>query len=653
MYRRGHVGITMLAYAPVAYILLREGQLGLALVGLLGVHQIEPLPDADHWIPGLTHRGTSHSLFAVLVVGASLGVLGWVIGDQLSAVLIGLDPPTVGPFAGVFEIVAEQLRRLDGSALAQFGFAVGAFGVLTHLFGDVITVSGIRPLLPLSRWRLSLSRLRADNDLANNVLLGIGVVSLVAVAFATAPVGPTLSPIGVASAQEDNSSHNAVTMPNQTTNGSTVTITNATLSRGGYIVVHSGAYQDAGILQDSAIAVSGYLDSGSHGNVTIPINRSPPGGTLNQSELNGTDDLTAILWHETGNNTRFEGVSSGGTEDTPYTTGENGSQQYVTDTSRVIVNGTRGDPNAATPSASIALDDQETDESVVTIANASLPDGGWVVVHNESYSDNPTGSAVGISRYLEPGNYSNVEAELMQGSVTSEQTLTAVPYRDTNGNQRYDYVSSDGFQDTGYVNRTGDEAFTVNDTASVTADGSEAASASTDTDDEMDEDNPANTSTPFRIVNLSANRTAHLDDEIVVEAQVENPTNSRLEGELSVATAGDTADTQDVALFPTESRTVTFEYSYDSPGEYVIKVGNRTAHISVVEEGEELPTTTAAERADGSSGGTANGSTAQEAQSDSDEAIGLTSPPVLIIGGLILVGVVGWGLRRRRNQNDF
>ena len=99
MHRRGHVGIAMLAYAPVGFTLLTERQLGLAVAGLFGVLAVEPFPDNDFWIPGLSHRGTSHSLLCALLVGGVLGALGWVIGDQLGTVLAGLSPSAVGPFA--------------------------------------------------------------------------------------------------------------------------------------------------------------------------------------------------------------------------------------------------------------------------------------------------------------------------------------------------------------------------------------------------------------------------------------------------------------------------------------------------------------------------------------------------------------------------
>ncbi|WP_147464870.1 metal-dependent hydrolase [Halococcus sp. IIIV-5B] len=520
MYRHGHIGIALLTYAPIAYGLLRLNHPALALLCGIGVLAVEPLPDRDHRIPWLSHRGVSHSVLAVFAVGAVMAGIGWAVGrygvEPLVQTLRGTPIITSTHTA----IYLEELGTYGPETLAVLGFCVGAFGIFVHLLGDVITIYGIRPLLPLSRWRLSLSSLRAANRVANTAFLIVGVVAIGAVIYTAAPgvsvtENPTnavenatddlsVSPVGIASAQENNSSENSsnsVTMPKQTTNGTTVTITNATLSRGGYIVIHGGAYQDAGILQGSAIAMSSYLDNGSHENVTIPINQSPPGGELNQSELNGTDDLTAVLWHETNNNSRFQGITSGGMADTPYTVGENGSQQYVTDTSRITVNGTRGDPNRTTETASVTFNDQQTNGSTLTVENVTLPDGGWVVVTNESYSDDPTGSAVGISRYLEPGNHEDVRVSLLSGGVPENQTLTARPSRDTNDNQEYDYVQSDGFQDTGYTAN----ASSVNDSAEIAL---QNAAAGLPT---MSEEQQNGSNDSFSVINQSTNTPVTTD----------------------------------------------------------------------------------------------------------------------------------------------
>lgn len=153
----------MLAYAPVAHLLLQRGEIVLALLGFIGVYLVEPLPDKDFRIPFLRHRGTSHSLFSALVVGIVLGAVGWVTG--------------------------KQLPLLSAETLAGFGFAVGVVGILTHLLGDIITESGIQPFLPISKWRVSLSPVNADSTIANSALFGLGILALVVVLLAAVPVG--------------------------------------------------------------------------------------------------------------------------------------------------------------------------------------------------------------------------------------------------------------------------------------------------------------------------------------------------------------------------------------------------------------------------------------------------------------------------------
>ncbi|WP_435078394.1 metal-dependent hydrolase [Halococcus sp. AFM35] len=638
MHRRGHVGVAMLAYAPVGFALLTERQLGLAVAGLFGVLAIEPLPDNDFWIPGLSHRGTSHSLFAAILVGGGLGTLGWVIGDQLGAFLAGLGPSAVGPFAGVFEIVGGQLRGLDERALSRGGFALGVFGILTHLIADAITVSGIRPLLPLSDWRFSLSSLRADNSLANNALFALGVGALVLIAFMTAPVGLVgvpgdLSPVGTAAGQSANATNTTnatVAFANQTTNGTNVTIESATLPEGGFIAIHSSGYTTGGAsAESSVIATSKYLKSGKHTNVTVEVSNAPPGNYpgLNRSQLNSSGPLTAMAHRDTNGNKRMDFVASLGANDTAYSSS---AGSPVADSAGITV------PIEPKQQASVIVRNQTIQGDSVTVESARLPDGGFLVIHNESYrqSGGALESAVGVTSHLEAGQHNGVSVPLLQGAVESDQQLIAVPYRDTNNNQRYDYITSDGFRDVAYENRTGNQSVIVNDTARAVVSGSESTPGESE-----GTTSPANTSTPFRITNLSvSNRTARIDDEIVVTAQIENPTNSRLEDDLALATAGEIAETQDVALFPRESRAVTFEQSYDAAGEYIVKVGNRTERIRIVEEGAPLTTTTAVPNA------TANGSV------ESSEAMGLFSWP-MFVALAVLIGAAVWGYRKMQGRD--
>lgn len=80
MHRLGHLGAGLLLYAPIASGLWITDRPVLALVGLLVVLWTASLPDIDLQIPGLSHRGSTHTIGFVVVVGLhgrqSAGLLG-------------------------------------------------------------------------------------------------------------------------------------------------------------------------------------------------------------------------------------------------------------------------------------------------------------------------------------------------------------------------------------------------------------------------------------------------------------------------------------------------------------------------------------------------------------------------------------------------
>lgn len=517
MNRQGHTGMTLLAFAPLAYLLASDGKLLLAGVFWLGIQAIEPLPDRDFLIPGLNHRGVSHSLLSVFVVGIVLGGTGWLLGGYGFDLLYSLLTTLVGVWDWVLgylptlstafitglipnlppgEIVTSLQQQAGGSvnrwSFALFGFMIGAYGIIAHLLGDVITTQGIKPFLPFSRWKLSLSPLRADSQTANSALFGAGMVAIALVVVLTVPGlilggGPaTLSPVGTAGAQETipqptettdtNASTNAtVSLANQTINGSTVTVEAVTLPEAGFVVLDSTGPDEESVLEDSSIAVSKRLDAGTHRNVSLDVNRSPPGGVANQTTLNQSGTYGAALYRDSNNNSRFEFITSGRATDRPFITQSGSTARLVSDSASITIRGSREDPNA-TPAASIRFPDQHTDGVDVTIQSVTVPQGGFVVVHNQSYlrGGDPTETSVGYSQYLSAGTHRNVSITLLE-SVQRDQQLVAIPARDTDGNQSYDYIRTDGFQDVGYT----DGGEVVTDTASVTVTGAASTAEAT------------------------------------------------------------------------------------------------------------------------------------------------------------------------------
>lgn len=199
MHRRGHRGITLLASAPIVYAGLQLNLPLLALCSVLGIAAIEPLPDWDFWLPGLRHRGVSHSVLAALAVGAILGGSGWLIGGYTTAILravptwssavldlvasVGLPAPLTEAIHASTQtlerhIAAATQRPIDRYAVALTGSAIGVYAILVHLLGDIMTTRGIRPFLPFSHRRIAPSPLRASNPTVNEGLFILGVLGM-------------------------------------------------------------------------------------------------------------------------------------------------------------------------------------------------------------------------------------------------------------------------------------------------------------------------------------------------------------------------------------------------------------------------------------------------------------------------------------------
>ncbi|WP_135303713.1 metal-dependent hydrolase [Haloarcula amylovorans] len=150
MYLLGHLGVGMLAFAPLAHRLCRTGRGRLACIGMATVLLLASSPDVDTYIPGIAHRGITHTVWAALLVGALLAFLGWRIHTDDSG----------------------------RNGAAGFAFLLGMVSVGSHLLGDVLTPMGIRPFAPFVGTEYTLSLVVARNPAANLLLLVAGVLSL-------------------------------------------------------------------------------------------------------------------------------------------------------------------------------------------------------------------------------------------------------------------------------------------------------------------------------------------------------------------------------------------------------------------------------------------------------------------------------------------
>lgn len=159
--------MSMLLYAPVLFVLVVLEMIFTAVVSLGVVIYFSSLPDVDldYWF--LSHRGFTHTVsFSVLI-----GFLFSGVGTLLVNISVS---------SGFVEPV-----NMVTTGVPVGGFFLGVFIVCSHIVGDVITPSGVRPFakpplvpnLPIF-WnkRYSFGWVLASNTIANGGLLFISVI---------------------------------------------------------------------------------------------------------------------------------------------------------------------------------------------------------------------------------------------------------------------------------------------------------------------------------------------------------------------------------------------------------------------------------------------------------------------------------------------
>jgi hypothetical protein len=136
-----------------------------------------------------------------------------------------------------------------------------------------------------------------------------------------------------------------------------------------------------------------------------------------------------------------------GSGDPPYTDADGA----ITDAGEVTV---------VAEAASVTFTEQTTDGTTVTVDSVRMDEGGFVTMH-----DGDTGAVVDFSEYLAPGTYENLVIELDE-QLTETQTLIAMPHRDTNDDETYDFLDDSVDEDGPYVDADG----AITDSAEVTVD---------------------------------------------------------------------------------------------------------------------------------------------------------------------------------------
>jgi len=195
MHKDGHVGVSLLLYAPAVAVVSYHAEwlYPYAILGAVALIDIwwpvalvtdldfsfsfAMIPDLDLKLPFVKHRGITHTVWFAAVTAVVTAALTYGLAWYAAAEYPQHVPP---------ETV------LHGTA---FMGAIGAFSVLTHLLGDVMTPMGITPFAPLSEQRYTFDLWRADNKWANAGLHAVGVVAVL-LAFVVDDLVP-IPPLGL------------------------------------------------------------------------------------------------------------------------------------------------------------------------------------------------------------------------------------------------------------------------------------------------------------------------------------------------------------------------------------------------------------------------------------------------------------------------
>jgi surface glycoprotein (TIGR04207 family)/PGF-CTERM protein len=259
-----------------------------------------------------------------------------------------------------------------------------------------------------------------------------------------------------------------VTFNDQQTNGNYAVVSSARLPDGGFVTIHDDTVADDPF--GSVRGTSAYLEPGRTSDINVTLDDT----------ASETGQFFAMPHRDTDSDEEYDFVSSNGDDDGPYL---NADGAIVLDGATLNVGG------MTAPSASVTFNDQTLEDGSVTVASATLSEGGFVTIHDSTVADDPLGSVAGTSDFLSSGTSEDVEVEV---DISESGQFFAMPHLDTNGNEEYDFVSSEGSADGPYTTSEGDIVL-VSAQITVETETPTPTDTPTETPTETDDETPTQT----------------------------------------------------------------------------------------------------------------------------------------------------------------
>ena len=151
MYKKGHYGAALTAYAPVGMGALAVGFDVAAVGGAVVAVGLSMVPDVDQKLSNIPHRGPTHTVRFVVGVAVVTGILGGVLGLT----------------------VTSQWSLVAGTGV--YMALVGGITIGSHIAADALTPMGVTPFGDDRHYSYDLWN--ADSTIGNYALLGLGIFS--------------------------------------------------------------------------------------------------------------------------------------------------------------------------------------------------------------------------------------------------------------------------------------------------------------------------------------------------------------------------------------------------------------------------------------------------------------------------------------------
>lgn len=168
MYKKGHYGAALTAYAPVGMGALAVGFEVAAVGGAVLSVGLAMVPDWDQKLPNVSHRGPTHTVRFAIGVAAVTGLLGGALGLT----------------------VTSQWFLVAGTGV--YMALVGGLTIGSHIAADALTPMGVTPFGDNRHYSYDLWN--ADSTVGNYVLLGLGILSTAIALVIGAELNALLSP---------------------------------------------------------------------------------------------------------------------------------------------------------------------------------------------------------------------------------------------------------------------------------------------------------------------------------------------------------------------------------------------------------------------------------------------------------------------------